>query len=128
MFALKLRIHSGNIYDHNDAEENVFFFFLVIRHPPSSTLFPYTALFRPRSIELTAVLIQVLGCRKGIERLPSLRDGGLGHAPRVAFLPGVIPPPSQSQQKRNPRSVAESDRKSTRLTPVTVKSRMPSSA
>src|SRR5271169_7014844 len=28
---------------------NVFFFFLMIRRPPRSTLFPYTTLFRSRS-------------------------------------------------------------------------------
>src|SRR2546428_13352591 len=29
----------------------VFFFFLMIRRPPRSTLFPYTTLFRSRSID-----------------------------------------------------------------------------
>src|SRR6266581_5460007 len=29
-----------------------FFFFLMIRRPPRSTLFPYTTLFRPRSAKL----------------------------------------------------------------------------
>src|SRR6478609_11344493 len=30
----------------------VFFFFLMIRRPPRSTLFPYTTLFRPRPLGL----------------------------------------------------------------------------
>src|SRR5256885_12510787 len=30
----------------------LFFFFLMIRRPPRSTLFPYTTLFRPRSQSL----------------------------------------------------------------------------
>src|SRR5687768_18293418 len=29
----------------------VFFFFLMIRRPPRSTLFPYTTLFRSRAVE-----------------------------------------------------------------------------
>src|SRR5712664_4514810 len=33
---------------------SLFFFFLMIRRPPRSTLFPYTTLFRPRSGALRA--------------------------------------------------------------------------
>src|SRR5256885_13933392 len=33
-----------------------FFFFLMIRRPPRSTLFPYTTLFRSRSFELASIL------------------------------------------------------------------------
>src|SRR6266496_4558873 len=33
-----------------------FFFFLMIRRPPRSTLFPYTTLFRPRTIPLLPVI------------------------------------------------------------------------
>src|ERR1041384_5571043 len=29
----------------------IFFFFLMIRRPPRSTLFPYTTLFRPREVD-----------------------------------------------------------------------------
>src|SRR6267143_4095257 len=32
---------------------DVFFFFLMIRRPPRSTLFPYTTLFRPCSLSRT---------------------------------------------------------------------------
>src|SRR2546425_12068437 len=41
---------------------HVVFFFLMIRRPPRSTLFPYTTLFRSRSPELT---IMVRGRRHG---------------------------------------------------------------
>src|SRR2546430_17378796 len=34
--------------DKNDYYCNLFFFFLMIRRPPRSTLFPYTTLFRSR--------------------------------------------------------------------------------
>src|SRR6202000_3362031 len=33
---------------HSDPRECMFFFFLMIRRPPRSTLFPYTTLFRSR--------------------------------------------------------------------------------
>src|SRR2546430_3712204 len=32
----------------------IFFFFLMIRRPPRSTLFPYTTLFRSREVQLPA--------------------------------------------------------------------------
>src|SRR2546430_12477563 len=37
---------------HYDVLLIFFFFFLMIRRPPRSTLFPYTTLFRSRSIRL----------------------------------------------------------------------------
>src|SRR5436190_24372206 len=48
----------------------IFFFFLLIRRPPTSTLFPYTTLFR--SVVLDVMLPDVDGWR--IVR--SLRDAG----------------------------------------------------
>src|SRR2546426_5031431 len=36
----------------------LFFFFLMIRRPPRSTLFPYTTLFRSRGGKIMAVLIR----------------------------------------------------------------------
>src|SRR2546430_9234803 len=40
------------------------FFFLMIRRPPRSTLFPYTTLFRStESVAYTAILLQVLSLR-----------------------------------------------------------------
>src|SRR5260221_6781730 len=41
-----------------------FFFFLMIRRPPRSTLFPYTTLFR--SIEQRPATLQLLQAIKGI--------------------------------------------------------------
>src|SRR5256885_9807633 len=38
------------IYDHS-IRLMLFFFFLMIRRPPRSTLFPYTTLFRSRATE-----------------------------------------------------------------------------
>src|SRR5205807_8266504 len=64
------------------------FFFLMIRRPPRSTLFPYTTLFRSRPCEDTSVISQ----------LPS-------PFPRKNFLP-VLPVLC---------AVLFSDRKSTRL-------------
>src|SRR5215213_11530841 len=46
-----------------------FFFFLMIRRPPRSTLFPYTTLFRPRVVD---ALLR--------DRRPG---GGLPHRPRT---------------------------------------------
>src|SRR5215204_7289483 len=34
---------------------SIFFFFLMIRRPPRSTLFPYTTLFRPRLVSHVTV-------------------------------------------------------------------------
>src|SRR2546430_4481911 len=39
---------------------SMFFFFLMIRRPPRSTLFPYTTLFRSRRISGMALLILAL--------------------------------------------------------------------
>src|SRR2546422_6511869 len=62
-----------------DAISSIFFFFLMIRRPPRSTLFPYTTLFRSRQRD-----------RAGIPVLPCLfRPAGarcrahLRHLPRV---------------------------------------------
>src|SRR2546430_17623219 len=37
--------------DENDSTLYLFFFFLMIRRPPRSTLFPYTTLFRSSSLD-----------------------------------------------------------------------------
>src|SRR5207247_8773211 len=77
------------------------------RPPPTSTLFPYTTLFRSRvgdiGRELDGSLPPERARRHRICR--SIEDGG----------------------RRHPRTMRE-DRKSTRRTPVTSGSRMPSSA
>src|SRR3712207_8515725 len=44
----------------------VYFFFLMIRRPPRSTLFPYTTLFRSRVL---AVLCRIVGDRARAEEL-----------------------------------------------------------
>src|SRR2546430_11485316 len=38
----------------------VFFFFLMIRRPPRSTLFPYTTLFRSRDVRATYAIFGAL--------------------------------------------------------------------
>src|SRR3712207_8442998 len=53
------------------------FFFLMIRRPPRSTLFPYTTLFRsPASMDPVAVARRFPGPAP-------LRSSGRGHAPRL---------------------------------------------
>src|SRR3712207_7650923 len=42
-----------------------FFFFLMIRRPPRSTLFPYTTLFRSRALEVL-VALAVLAAAAGL--------------------------------------------------------------
>src|SRR6266700_5586405 len=48
----------------------VFFFFLMIRRPPRSTLFPYTTLFRSSGRARRG---------RGVRRYAHRRDHGLGH-------------------------------------------------
>src|SRR3712207_8790752 len=80
------------------------FFFLMIRRPPRSTLFPYTTLFRS-FLEATAfhVGIPEVGMRGGVPRVPRQR----GLIARNAFV-GHLP---QRPLVHLPRE----DRKSTRL-------------
>src|SRR5256885_5795877 len=78
-----------------------YFFFLMIRRPPRSTLFPYTTLFRsPRA-----------GDRGGDPR--RRRVGGGTRAPRRPVGRGA-PPGAQGRTGRAVRR-ADVDRKSTRL-------------
>src|SRR2546427_8790794 len=66
----------------------MFFFFLMIRRPPRSTLFPYTTLFRSLfGLELVRHLaVHRLGDRgRGQEDVPSL-GVGLGASPEVGQL------------------------------------------
>src|SRR5256885_12894391 len=51
----------------------LFFFFLMIRRPPRSTLFPYTTLFRSRGVALCRVDRHLRGDRLA----PHRRAGGL---------------------------------------------------
>src|SRR5256885_3062408 len=72
-----------------------FFFFLMIRRPPRSTLFPYTTLFRSRGA------------------VPS--GAPLGTAPYSPLLLLCVDLSHASRPPRLPRQIWRSDRKSTRL-------------
>src|SRR5205085_11258041 len=93
-------------------------FLSLLRRPPRPPLFPYTTLFRPpgRVPRVAAAARQ---------------DGRLRHPRRPRGLPDGRPTradgPRPARPVGPPRRIP-GDRKSTRLTPVTVKSRMPSSA
>src|SRR2546425_11711409 len=55
-----------------------FFFFLMIRRPPRSTLFPYTTLFRsPRLLDPVARRIERRVAMDGVEQEPLVRLGRL---------------------------------------------------
>src|SRR5256886_17420047 len=60
-----------------------FFFFLMIRRPPRSTLFPYTTLFRSRAFEPPLDAVDI-----GIKRSVPGRAGGIERRP--AFLPHAV--------------------------------------
>src|SRR2546426_4926587 len=56
---------------------SLFFFFLMIRRPPRSTLFPYTTLFRSLFVDLHAVVKQALRAsveEYSIKKLEALYD------------------------------------------------------
>src|SRR5437660_10252645 len=65
----------------------VLFFFLIIRRPPRSTLFPYTTLFR--------------SCRSGwLRRRPARHRGSRPRSP----APRALRPPRRSPRRRASRS------------------------
>src|SRR6266508_5462788 len=86
-----------------------FFFFLMIRRPPRSTLFPYTTLFRPRGEP----------DRRGVLGVPA-RRGAVRHArtavgcdrrgrpadprPRSGDVTGSAPSPHAHSQPRSSRT------------------------
>src|SRR5438309_3482433 len=86
---------------------NIFFF--SIRHPPRSTLFPYTTLFRSRGAHRLLVLHPLLreGVDKGAARVALLR---IAHQPR---LDGHIR--RQRLIREHVAVLGRQDRKSTRL-------------
>src|SRR6266498_4935616 len=45
-----------------------FFFFLMIRRPPRSTLFPYTTLFRSHDVDPLLVAVEHHGCAELVVR------------------------------------------------------------
>src|SRR5436189_6043269 len=113
------------------------FFFLLIRRPPRSTLFPYTTLFRspvskarilprePARSEEKPVLIRILEC---IDRLASDLAGlTRGERPHVAVrLPGARPgherphredPDSHSRFRHWPTYTRQSSSATLRISP-----------
>src|SRR2546427_3402371 len=61
-----------------------FFFFLMIRRPPRSTLFPYTTLFRSRGHAVPADALP-----DQAQALAGLDAGRQGHGPLAVDLGGV---------------------------------------
>src|SRR6266498_6062858 len=94
------------------------FFFLMIRRPPRSTLFPYTTLFRSRRGAQNGARAPALGLRRvrermleDVERLLG-RDGQLEALPRAAVLdrdqqPVRRPAPEQRHLDAVGRAVVE---------------------
>src|SRR3712207_7809333 len=84
------------------------FFFLMIRRPPRSTLFPYTTLFRSLAEERAAV----------VRLADTVEDLLLGELPRRE-VPEVLVDPVRHEGRDDPlvppRLLAHPDRKSTRL-------------
>src|SRR5882762_11939232 len=68
------------------------FFFLMIRRPPRSTLFPYTTLFRPRAPRCAGARLHP-GWRQAVgreaEAVPAQRLARAGEAAPAA--PGALP-------------------------------------
>src|SRR2546427_6333306 len=58
---------------HDSATLLVVFFFLMIRRPPRSTLFPYTTLFRSRGAEFACAVAHLL-----LQQFVGLAQGLLG--------------------------------------------------
>src|SRR2546427_6938868 len=79
----------------------IFFFFLMIRRPPRSTLFPYTTLFRSHSARGAGPEPS----RRGRSPGPQVPRGGDDGARRT--------PPQHGRRRRGVRRAG--DRKSTRL-------------
>src|SRR5207248_9254351 len=78
----------------------LFFFFLMIRRPPSSTLFPYTTLFRSRGWrKLEEQRTQPLTEAGSLERQHADRFLQVGHAPVVRDAPVRLD--GESKVRRN---------------------------
>src|SRR5207249_12263834 len=78
------------------------FFFLLIRRPPGSTLFPYTTLFRSRAVDVSVAPRVVLAHRLDHRPRPLARRGRVEVDERVA-----VDDPLEDREVQ--------DRKSTRL-------------
>src|SRR3712207_6938311 len=83
---------------------DLFFFYLMIRRPPRSTLFPYTTLFRSPQLELPQPAALGLGLRRGVQARQELG--------RVAADPEAQVPVRVAVADEEPLL---RDRKSTRL-------------
>src|SRR3712207_9095573 len=73
---------------------NIFFFFLMIRRPPRSTLFPYTTLFRSHRGDEAVQMFAVMGAGRPL--VDGVHRGVVG-------------------ARRVDRDAGDEDRKSTRL-------------
>src|SRR2546423_15597558 len=90
------------------------FFFLMIRRPPSSTLFPYTTLFRSTgkdvnshtvldgiitTIMATIQRINIIGSREGSRNRRRLKANQTGKKFRVGIMVVIIPSRSKAVQQ-----------------------------
>src|SRR2546430_16387709 len=81
----------------------MFFFFLMIRRPPRSTLFPYTTLFRSADVE------------DAVRREAARGVGGVAAPRRIGRGDGVDDAHDTLDDVVDVGEVADQDRKSTRL-------------
>src|SRR3989442_7681030 len=91
----------------------------MIRRPPRSTLFPYTTLFRS---------LVALGDRGDVALRHDAARAELGDGLDDDVAVRVVVPDAEHAGAAHSATSSSRDRKSTRLTPVTSASRMPSSA
>src|SRR2546426_12383189 len=94
------------------------FFFLMIRRPPRSTLFPYTTLFRSAPSTWYEAVAEPQ--RKPFGNSRPVAGGFITDAPKA--------PPGCDATELKAVGAVEADRKSTRLNSSHLVSRMPSSA
>src|SRR3712207_7828504 len=104
----------------------------MIRRPPRSTLFPYTTLFRSEQVLAEATLLSLEHVAQGLQgAVAGTRDGTTAAAVVEQGVDGLLQHALlvvHDDLGGTEVEQATQDRKSTRLTPVTPISRMPSSA
>src|SRR5215469_15486052 len=81
----------------------VYFFFLMIRRPPRSTLFPYTTLFRSRAVSSTAASTAGLPSTISADRGPDA-SAAYASAPPI-YTPSVHDMPTRSPVWLSTRTV-----------------------
>src|SRR3712207_7648308 len=81
----------------------MFFFFLMIRRPPRSTLFPYTTLFRSPGVEYADAVPLVKGPDHAL-RSRRAPDGHASHVGEVVGLRVAVQRLQHSQEDRRYRS------------------------